>query len=320
MEPLDRLHDPRVQRAPALSQEASVRDLVHERVLEGVLEIRIEAGLVQELGGLQRFEAAAQGLFGHLGDRLEQGEWHVLAADDRGKLQEALVVGRQTVDARREHRLRGGGDLDRVDLSGEPIGARLRRPAPSFRPGVRTVSSRNDGLPRRTSSPLSGPSPAWSPSSASQQHLGALREQPVQTNLTVVSFAAPGVLVFGAIGHEQQQARRAEAVDERVEDRLRLAVDPVEILEDDDERLLARLPQQEPSHGIVGALAALLGAQRLPRPSVAGTSNRARSAGSAGSRARSRANTRSVTLARISRQVGAIPDLEESLRRSTSAR
>ena len=40
VEPLDRLGDPRVKLASALLQEAAVRDLVRECVLEGVLEIQ----------------------------------------------------------------------------------------------------------------------------------------------------------------------------------------------------------------------------------------------------------------------------------------
>ena len=42
VERLDRLDDPRVQRAPALLEQAAVGHLVGERVLEGVLEIREE--------------------------------------------------------------------------------------------------------------------------------------------------------------------------------------------------------------------------------------------------------------------------------------
>ena len=64
VEILDRLDDSAVKRAPALAQQSAVRGLVHERMLEGVLEIRIEAGLVQELGGLQGFESAPERFLG----------------------------------------------------------------------------------------------------------------------------------------------------------------------------------------------------------------------------------------------------------------
>ena len=58
MERLDRLDDPRVKLAAALLQQAAVGHLVRERVLERVLEIREEPGLVEELGGLQVVEPA----------------------------------------------------------------------------------------------------------------------------------------------------------------------------------------------------------------------------------------------------------------------
>ena len=50
---LDGADDACVQcRAPVLEQRA-VRDVVRERVLEGVREVGVEPGLVEELGGLQ---------------------------------------------------------------------------------------------------------------------------------------------------------------------------------------------------------------------------------------------------------------------------
>jgi hypothetical protein len=51
------------------------------------------------------------------------------------------------------------------------------------------------------------------------------------------------VLVLGAIAHEKQQARRSQRLDQAVEQGLRLAVDPVEILEDQEQRLLAGFPK-----------------------------------------------------------------------------
>ena len=123
--------------APVLEQGA-VRDFMGERVLEGVREVRIEAGLVEELGGLERFESAAERLVREFGDRLEQRERDVLA-DDGGDLEEALVLGRQPVDARRQDRLDRGRNLDRLD--------RLRQPIPAARPIQRLrLHQRPDGL------------------------------------------------------------------------------------------------------------------------------------------------------------------------------
>ena len=71
MEHLDRVDDPRVQLAATLLQQAAVRDLVRERVLEGVFEIRKQSGLVNELGGLQVVQSATERLVGQVGDRLD---------------------------------------------------------------------------------------------------------------------------------------------------------------------------------------------------------------------------------------------------------
>src|SRR5262249_40880027 len=104
VERLDGLDDPCMELAATLLQKPAVCDLVRECVLEGVLQIRIEPGLVQELGGLQMIQTATQRLLGQLRDRLEQREWHVLA-DDGGDLQETFVLRMEPVDACREYRL-----------------------------------------------------------------------------------------------------------------------------------------------------------------------------------------------------------------------
>src|SRR5438132_1830637 len=72
IETFDHLYDPRVKRSPALIEQSAVRDLVSERVLEGILEVRIEAGLVEELGSLQVVEPATERLVRQLGDHREQ--------------------------------------------------------------------------------------------------------------------------------------------------------------------------------------------------------------------------------------------------------
>ena len=55
---LDRLDEARVHAAPALVQQARVRDLVRQRVLEGVLGVGKETRLVDELRRLQAREPA----------------------------------------------------------------------------------------------------------------------------------------------------------------------------------------------------------------------------------------------------------------------
>ena len=114
IEPFDGFDDAGVQGPPPLLQETAVGHLVGEGVLEGVLELGEEAGLVEELGGLQVAEAAAQLLLGQLRDGLQEGEGHLGADDGRG-LEEPLLLGRQAVDARRQDGLHRGGDLQAVE-------------------------------------------------------------------------------------------------------------------------------------------------------------------------------------------------------------
>ncbi len=121
MEHLDRVHETCVKIATPLLQEASVRDLVRERVLERVLEIREQPRLVEQLGGLQVGEPAPQLFFSEVGHRQQKRERHALA-DDRGCLEQPFVLGRQTIDARRKDRLDRRRHLGRRGVAGELIG------------------------------------------------------------------------------------------------------------------------------------------------------------------------------------------------------
>ena len=107
-EPLDGLGDAGVQGALPLVEQSPVRDFVGERVLERVLEVRKEPGLVEELRGLQVSQLGAHLGLRRVGDGQEQREGHVLA-DDGGRLEQSLGLGRQAVDARGQDGLNGGG-------------------------------------------------------------------------------------------------------------------------------------------------------------------------------------------------------------------
>src|SRR5207245_7231556 len=86
---LDRGDDPRVQLAPPLLQESAVRHLVRERVLEGVLGIRIKPGLVEELGALQAIEPTTKGIVRELATAWSSANGTCLPTTDatcRGRL------------------------------------------------------------------------------------------------------------------------------------------------------------------------------------------------------------------------------------------
>jgi hypothetical protein len=82
---------------------------VSERVLERVLEVRKEPGLVEELRGLQASQLGAHLVLRRVGNGQEQRHRHILA-DDGGRLEQALGLGRQAVDARGQDGLHGGGE------------------------------------------------------------------------------------------------------------------------------------------------------------------------------------------------------------------
>src|SRR2546422_1993962 len=118
---LDRLENPGVECTPAILEEAAVGNLVGQRVLEGVLQLGEEPRLVEELRCLQPGEPLAKALLRLLGDRLQQRERHVLA-DDRCRLEQALVSGSESVDARGKDGLRRAGELPVLERPREPIG------------------------------------------------------------------------------------------------------------------------------------------------------------------------------------------------------
>jgi len=83
-----------------------------------------------------------------------------------------------------------------------------------------------------------------------QETLGALRRQRIEPEPRVVRLAPPGVMVLGPVGHQEQKPRGGKAIDETVEDGLRLGVDPVEILEHQEKRLDLALAEEEALDGV----------------------------------------------------------------------
>jgi hypothetical protein len=72
-EPLDGLGDAGVQGALPVVEQTLIRHLVRERVLERVLQVRKDPGLVEELRGLEVGELGAHLVLRRVGDGQEQG-------------------------------------------------------------------------------------------------------------------------------------------------------------------------------------------------------------------------------------------------------
>jgi hypothetical protein len=116
------------------------------------------------------------------------------------------------------------------------------------------------GLPRLTSSRLSGSSLGSSPQENLQKLVRTLGRERVETELAVVGLAAPAVLVLGPVADEKEDPGRGQTLDEG----LRLGINPVQVLEDHEHWLRLAFPEQDALDGFEGALPALGGIERLP--------------------------------------------------------
>ncbi len=263
-ERLKGLDDPRVQHPPPLWEQTAVRHLVGQRVLEGVGVFRDEVGLVEELGRLEVSEAVVHGCLRHLGNRLQQRYGH-LQADDRGCLQQALLGRWQAVDPCRQHRLHGRRHLHGWQGLRQVIGPTRADQHPGLHQSAHAffqeegiaLRARDEELEERRQGRVVPEEPV-------QQFLGTRGGERVEPELGVGRLTAPVMVVFGTVVDEEHEAGRRQAVDQAVQERLRLGVDPVQVLHDQEQGLdLARL-QQQARADLQGALAALRRLEGLP--------------------------------------------------------
>jgi len=72
------------------------------------------------------------------------------------------------------------------------------------------------------------------------------------------------MLILRAKVHQEEHMRVRKTLHEAIEECLALAIDPMEILEDQEEGLLSRFPQQQPLHRVVRELATVAGLETVP--------------------------------------------------------
>ena len=72
------------------------------------------------------------------------------------------------------------------------------------------------------------------------------------------------MLVLGTVVDQEKHPGRRQALNEAVEERLSLRVDPVQVLEHQEQGLSLALPKQEALDRIEGTLTALGGIEGLP--------------------------------------------------------
>src|SRR6266851_5253212 len=232
-------------------------------MLEGVLELREKVGLVEELGSLKMREALMEVAFPILDDGLEQSERHVLADHGRS-LEQAFLHRGEPVDAPGQQRLHRRRDLDRQGILDQTIGAALAREGAGLHQRPDTLLEEEGvALGPFDQQTLEGGELGAVADQDSEQFLGALRRQGVDPELAVIGLATPAVAVLGAIVDEEQYRCRGQALRQAVEQGLRLRVDPVEILQHQDEGLDLTLAEEQSLHSIERELAAL-GRLELP--------------------------------------------------------
>jgi hypothetical protein len=128
-------------------KQAAVGNLMSQRVLECVFGTGQQTCLVEEFPGLELGEAATKVVLGQLGGPSQQIDRNVLA-DDRGGLEEALVLGRQAVDSGGENRLDRRGNLNLWQRSRQPMGAPLPDEDSGLDEGPHTLLKK-EGIPLR---------------------------------------------------------------------------------------------------------------------------------------------------------------------------
>src|SRR5262249_5806505 len=90
-----------------------------------------------------------------------------------------------------------------------------------------------------------------------QELVSTRRGQGVQAELRIVGLAAPAVLILRAVVDQEQELSRGQALDQTVEQDLRLGIDPVQVREHQEQRLHLTFAQQHALERCERALAAL---------------------------------------------------------------
>ena len=242
---LDGFEDPRVELPSSRLEQTRVGDLVRQRVLEGVLDVGEEASLIEELDAPQVCEPSSERVLFQAGRGLKEDEGDVLADHGRG-LQEAFLLRRQSVDPGGEHGLNRRRDLDVLERLREPM-----RAAPAGehvcldeRPHV-LLEEERIAIRSLDEKALERIEARISPEEMVKELISACGRERIDPQLTVVGLPAPGMPVLRAVIHEQHHARRRQALHEPFQHGLGLAVDPVEVLEDHDERLHLALTKEQ---------------------------------------------------------------------------
>ena len=196
----------------------------------------------------------------------------------------------------------------------QAIGARLADQHPGLHQRAHALLQEEGiALGARDQEPLERCQAGVVPQQGLEELVGARRRQRIEPQLRVVGLAAPAVLVLRAVVDQQQEAGRGQALDEAVEQRLGLGIDPVQVFEDQQQRLHLAFAQQHALERVERALAALRRIELRKGLSSGRASSSASSAGMVSWSVSSSVRTCPVTLARMVRGVVALLHMDIAL-------
>jgi hypothetical protein len=222
-------HSP-VQGAPAVVQEAAVRHLVGQDVAKRVDGLGKEGLLLEQLGLAQPSERRPHLIPGQLGHRLQEPARHVLADDRRG-LHDALVPGRQAVDARLEHRAHRRRDVDRPHRAFQPVpAARAGQRAALRELAHRLLQEEGVAAGALDQEPLERRQVRASAHQRVQQPGRGVRAKRLQVDARGACSREPSRVIVRSIRHQHERERH-HALREELERVLGVGIHPLQVLE-----------------------------------------------------------------------------------------
>jgi hypothetical protein len=224
-----------MQARPSRRELRAVRDLLRERMLEGVL-IRMTRGLDDEVRRAQRASASRSAGAGTPAT-LQQpfGEFR---ADHGGRLEDRLLELAGAIDARGEDALHGRGQRHRPGrrdravtafLALETAGLGQRLDELLGEEGV-PAGTLDDGLLQRRERRIR-------PEERVDELVNDAGVERTERHAAMVRTRRPGRAVLRAVVHEEDRPRPGHHVDDAGEERVALRIDPVEVVHVEDDGL-----------------------------------------------------------------------------------
>ena len=269
---LDGEADRPVQLASALLEQALVRHVLDERVLEDVRGLGRQAQLVDDLEVLQLLEQPREPLR-EPGHSLEQAP-EELPADDRGQLHGALAVLAQSVEASHDDALDGVGDVEVPDTLHHAV-------AVAFSPEQAEIEQGPDHLLDEEGHAFGLVQERLA---QRRRHVGRAEQLPghghgvrlgqrVQGERGVKAACRDRRGIADPIREDQHERDARHRVGHRRQVLLGAGVDPVQVLEDQDQRTQARSARGTARGSPRSPFA---GARLLPCPGCCGRPDRPR--------------------------------------------